>query len=127
MHHRIRALLGGVALLTFAAACAPVQQPAPVAPQGAGQNPAPAGQPAAPARQPAAPPASAPASGPAEWVVALAEEAGSLDPGSGAAVAASTQAHTHLYDALVSYEPPNFKVLPLLAESWTVIDDQTWE
>jgi peptide/nickel transport system substrate-binding protein len=115
-----RSLVPGVALIALLVGCAPAQPTTPAAPKASGPA---ASQPA----QSSAPAPPAQASGPAEWVVAVSEEAGSLDPGSGGAVAASTQAHTHLYDALISYEPPNFTVVPLLAESWTVLDDQTWE
>ncbi len=120
----LRVLVRAAVLLLFAAACAPAQQPAPAPREGASQ-----GQPAAaaPAAAPSSAAASAPAGGQDEWVVGLSEEAASLDPGSGGAVAASTVAHTHLFDALISYEPPNFTVVPLLAESWTVLDDRTWE
>ena len=65
-------------------------------PQAAGQNPAPAGQPAAAA--------SAPSGGSGEWVVALAEEAATLDPLYGQSTAGSTLAQSHIYDTLVGYE-----------------------
>ncbi len=119
MGDRVRVLLRGLILLVFAVACAPAQQPAPAVRDSGANQPAPASQAAG---QP-----SAPSGGQTEWVVAVSEEAASLDPGSGAAVAASTVAHTHLFDALISYEPPNFTVVPLLAESWTLLDERTWE
>src|SRR5437870_4066479 len=73
-----RLLVCSVALAALVAACAPA--PPPVA--------APAGPASGPAAQPAPAGGAAggPFSGPSEWVVALAEEPASLDPGSGAAV-----------------------------------------
>jgi peptide/nickel transport system substrate-binding protein len=124
-----RTLAGGLILLALVAACAPAQPPAPSAPQAAGQSapPAPArDNAAAPAGQAAAP-AAVQGSGPAEWVVALAEEPASLDPAVGTAAAASSMAQLHLYDALVAYEGPSMKLVGKLAESWRLVDDSTWE
>src|SRR3954471_3244641 len=108
-------LVPGIALVSLLAACAPAQAP-PAAPAQSARPEA-AGQSAAPAGQPAAP-ASAPSSGSAEWVVALAEEAATLDPLYGQSTAGSTLAQSHIYDTLVGYEGTNLKQVPMLAESW---------
>src|SRR5215216_55124 len=132
--HVARLLVWSMALVALIGACAPAQQPTPTVPNAPGQNAAapaaqPASQSAAPAAQPGQPSAGAAASftGPQEWVVGLAEEAASLDPGSGAAVAASSQAHLYLFDPLVTYETQSFRLTPMLAESWTVVDDRIWD
>jgi peptide/nickel transport system substrate-binding protein len=132
--HVARLLVWSVALVALIGACAPAQQPTPTVPNAPGPNAAapaapPASQSAAPAAQPGPASAGAAASftGPQEWVVGLAEEAASLDPGSGAAVAASSQAHLYLFDPLVTYETQSFRLTPMLAESWTVVDDRIWD
>ena len=102
--HLALTLVWSVALAALIAACAPAQP--------AGTTSAASG---------------APIGGPNEWVVGLAEEAASLDPGSGAAVAASSQAHLYLFDPLVTYETQSFRLVPMLAESWSVADDRVWE
>src|SRR5262245_45628245 len=110
-HRAVRWLVSSTALVSLLAACAAAQQAPPAAPaqsappQAAGQNAAPAGQPAAPA--------SAPSSGSAEWVVALAEEAATLDPLYGQSTAGSTLAQSHIYDTLVGYEGTNLKMVPM--------------
>jgi len=127
--HLARSLAWSVALVALVAACAPAQQPSPAAPK-TGQNApaAPAGQSAAPAAQ-SAPQGSASAqgSGPSEWVVAISEEAASIDPAVGTAAAASTLAQLHIFDPLTVYEGPSMKLTGRLAESWRLIDDNTWE
>jgi peptide/nickel transport system substrate-binding protein len=118
-------LVSSTALVSLLATCAPAQAPPGAAParsappQATGQNPGPAGQPAAPA--------SAPSSGSAEWVVALAEEAATLDPLYGQSTAGSTLAQSHIFDPLVGYEGANLKQVPMLAESWKLLDERTWE
>jgi peptide/nickel transport system substrate-binding protein len=114
--------VSSTALVSLLAACAPAQQTPPAAapaqsapPQAAGQNAAPAGQPAAPSN------------GSSEWVVALAEEAATLDPLYGQSTAGSSLAQSHIYDTLVGYEGTNLKLVPMLAESWKLLDERTWE
>jgi peptide/nickel transport system substrate-binding protein len=131
-HHRYSAtpLVCTLALAALLAACAPAQ-PAPSAPSASKSAPAPAAPPAAiggsGAVQPAGTTSAARPGGPSEWVVGLAEEAASLDPGSGAAIAASSQAHLYIFDPLLTYETQSFRQVPMLAESWTVTDDRIWE
>jgi peptide/nickel transport system substrate-binding protein len=99
----------GVALLT---ACAPAQAPGPAPAQGAPRE--------------AARPATTSA-GPTEWVVALPEEAATLDPAFGQSTAGSTQAQAHIYDTLVYFQGPSLQLAPMLAESWQLLDERTWE
>ncbi len=115
-------LLWGVALASLLVACAPAQPSNQAAPP-----------PSAPASVPASSQAPAPAAPATEagaataWTVAIAEEAASLDPATGTAAAGSLQAQLHLFDPLVAFEGPTFTPAPKLAESWTPLDDQTWE
>ena len=78
---------------------------------------------AAPERQPAA----AQGAAPSEWVVGIADEAPSLDPGLSATIASATTAQLHIFDALVSFVGQNLRLQSKLAESWKMIDEQTWE
>ncbi len=127
--HLARALAWSVACVALVAACAPPQQPQPAAPPAGGQS-ASAAQPAGQGTTPAASQAGAPTaqgSGSDEWVVAISEEAASIDPAVGPAAAASTLAQLHIYDTLVAYQGPSMKLTGLLAESWRLVDDNTWE
>lgn len=106
-----RALIG--ALLVMGTACTP----APSAnPPGATQGAVPSG-----ATNP-----------PTAWVVAQNEEPPALDPNFGSTTsAAGGLIYRHLYDALVDFEAlpdgSGFKVVPLLADAYHVVDDTTWE
>jgi peptide/nickel transport system substrate-binding protein len=100
------------AIALVVVACAP---PAPTT-----QAPGQAATPAAAATQPTA------------WVVANNEEPPALDPNFGSTTsAAGGLIYRHLYDALLDFEAlpdgTGFKIVPLLAESYRVIDDTTWE
>src|SRR5262249_37579089 len=112
-------LARAVPLIAVVAACAPAPPPA-AAPVGATSG-------AVAQLAPASGATNGPFTGPSEWVVGLAEEPASLDPGSGAAVAASSQAQLYLFDPLVSYETQSFKLVPMLAQAWTVADDRVWD
>src|SRR5438105_9224099 len=128
IRHLGRSLVWSVALTALVGACAPAQPPTPAAPRASDQSPAASGSQstAAPAAQ--SPGASgASSTGPAEWVVAIAEEPASIDPAVGTAAAASMMAQLHLFDALVAFEGPTMKLVGKLAESWRVVDDNTWE
>ena len=127
IRHLGRSLVWSVALTALVGACAPAQPPTPAAPRASDQSPAaPASQSAAPAAQSAGA-SGASSTGPAEWVVAIAEEPASIDPPVGTTAAASMMAQLHLFDALVAFEGPTMKPVGKLAESWRVIDDNTWE
>ncbi len=99
----------GLALLL---ACGPAQSPPSAPSQGAGTSaPAPAAQSPAPS----------------EWVVGIADEAPSLDPGLAPTIASASTAFAHIYDQLVSFEGQNLKLTGKLAESWKMLDERTWE
>ena len=121
-----RALVRGLALVALLAACAPAQPPQPPNNGGSPASGA-ASSPLLSGGAGGAAPAAVQGSGPAEWVVALAEEPASLDPAVGTAAAASSMAQLHIYDALVAYEGPSMKPVGKLAESWRLVDDSTWE
>ena len=108
----------GVALLL---ACGPAQPPTTNPPQGTG--------PANPPQStgPANPPVAAQGTTPSEWVVGLADEAPSLDPGMSPTIASATTAQLHIFDALASFVGQNLRLEPKLAESWKMIDERTWE
>ncbi len=101
------------ALVGLVAGCAPA-----AAPPAAAPPPAAASQ---------AAPAPAASSGASEWVVGLTEEAATLDPLYGQSTAGSTLAESHIYDTLVGYQGANLQQMPMLAESWKLLDDRTWE
>jgi peptide/nickel transport system substrate-binding protein len=60
-----------------------------------------------------------------EIVAALGEDWQTLDPHVQARIAGWT-VHNHIYDTLVEWDA-NGELVPSLAESWTSIDDRTWE
>ncbi|MBI4494332.1 MAG: hypothetical protein HY690_16215 [Chloroflexi bacterium] len=114
-----RALVWTVALVSILAACAPAQPSPPATPPAARAE----ATSAAPA---AAKPTDKPAA-PSEWVVAITEEATSLDAGTADSTNGTTLVFRHLYEPLVSYQGNPWKLTPLLAESWTVTDDRVWD
>jgi peptide/nickel transport system substrate-binding protein len=128
IRHLGRSLVWTVALTALVGGCAGAQAPTPAAPRASDQSPAASGSQgtAAPAAQSAGT-SSASTTGPAEWVVAIAEEPAGIDPAVGTSAAASMMAQQHIFDALVAFEGPTLKPVGKLAESWRVIDDNTWE
>jgi peptide/nickel transport system substrate-binding protein len=102
----------GATSLALVAACAPSQQAAP---------------PEAPGTGPASAPPQTTSGGTSEWVVAIAEEPAALDPLTGTSAVASIVAQMHIFDPLVSFHGPSFKLAPMVAESWKVVDDRTWD
>jgi peptide/nickel transport system substrate-binding protein len=116
----------------------PAGQPAsaPAAPVAA--KPAEAAKPAAPAATAAAPavaPAAAKPAGPAEpseWVVGVSQEAVALDPNTGTVTSPANQLmYLLIYDNLTRdialRDGPSFKNEPMLAESYKIVNDTTWE
>lgn len=126
--HRPLAILPWLAaLVALLAACAPAQPAAPPTSPPAAKPAAPqATAPAKPTAAPAAKPAEKPA-GPAEWVVAITEEATSVEAGTADSANGTILALRHIYEPLASYEGNPFKLTPRLAESWTVKDDSLWD
>ena len=60
-----------------------------------------------------------------QWVVALNEEAESVDPAS-SVLFASDVYHVHMFDSLVGLEGDELKPVPLLAERWEIVSPTTW-
>jgi peptide/nickel transport system substrate-binding protein len=81
--------------------------------------------PAAKAPASAAKPAASAAAG-SQWTVAITEEPTRFDPGTADASNGTNEAMRHVFDALVTYEGTPFKLTPMLAESWTVTDNN-WD
>jgi len=102
----------GAAGLALVAACGPSQPPAPRPEQGTG---------------PASAEPQTTSAGPSEWVVAVSEEAANLDPVSGTSAVASIVAQMHIFDPLVSFHGQSFKLAPMVAEAWKLVDDRTWD
>jgi peptide/nickel transport system substrate-binding protein len=102
----------GLALLL--AACAPDRQPAPTPPKDGAAAPA------------AAVPAASDGGGSA-WTVGIPDEVTSVDPATGSAITASLNAQYLIYDPIVAFEGPTFTAVGKLAESWSLLDTNTWE
>ncbi len=123
--HRLVKLFAIVALLTLLmASCAPAPTPAPTA---APAVPAPtkAAEPTkAPEPTKAAEPtkAPAPAAAPKVLIVASGQDISNLDPHTGDGYS-NRAMQRNVYDALVRYEGNPPKVVPNLAESWTISAD----
>jgi peptide/nickel transport system substrate-binding protein len=119
--HRLwaRGLVWSFGLAVLLSACAAERQPAPITPKDGGSAPAPA------AAAPAVPAASA--SGESAWTVAIPDDITSVDPASGSAITSSLNAQYLIYDPLVTFEGPTFTPLGKLAESWSMLDPNTWE
>jgi peptide/nickel transport system substrate-binding protein len=60
-----------------------------------------------------------------QWVVALNEEAESVDPAY-SVLFASDIYHVHMFDSLVGLEGDELKPVPLLAERWEIVSPTTW-
>jgi len=60
-----------------------------------------------------------------QWVVALNEEAESVDPAS-SVLFASDIYHVHMFDTLVGLEGEELKLVPGLAERWETVNPTTW-
>jgi peptide/nickel transport system substrate-binding protein len=122
--HSIRPLLGfvrwrvplvqhaGILVMALLFACAPAQPPTTAPPPGA-----------VPDRQPQA----AQGAVPTEWVVGIADEAPSLDPGLSPSIASASTAQLHIFDTLASFVGQSPRLESKLAESWKMIDERTWE
>ncbi len=131
---RVLALVGGAYV---SAACAPAAAPAPTpasAPTAAPKATAAVqGQPtAAAAVAPTSAPAAAKPSEPSEWIVALNEEAVSLDPNFGSTTSAvGGFIYLHIYSTLYDFDllpdRSGYKQKPMLAESYRLLNDTTWE
>ena len=61
------------------------------------------------------------------WTVGIPDEVTSVDPASGAAITASLNAQYLIYDPILAFEGPNFTPVGKLAESWSLLDTNTWE
>jgi ABC-type oligopeptide transport system substrate-binding subunit len=61
-----------------------------------------------------------------EIVVAFAAEPRSLLPNTIVDWTTNNQVE-HMYDRLVDRDPKTYKPAPMLATSWKVVDDMTWE
>jgi len=71
--------------------------------------------------------AAAQSVGPAQWTLAVTEEATSVEPGTAPSANATALVLRHLFEPLAAYEGSPFKVTPRLARSWTVKDNRVWE
>src|SRR5262245_26978668 len=60
-----------------------------------------------------------------QWVIALNEEAESVDPAS-SVLFASDIYHVHMFDTLVGLEGEDLKPVPGLAERWENVNPTTW-
>lgn len=126
-----------------AKAAAPANSPAAASPATAASPSTAASAAASPASSPVAKPAAAApaaskaapsgpaANEPAEWVVALGEEAANLDPNTGQTSNGNAQIQQNIFNALYYFvalrEGPGFTAVPALAESYKIVDDTTWE
>ncbi len=71
--------------------------------------------------------AAAQPAGPAQWTVAVIEEATSLDPATAGSANGTVLVLRHLFEPLAAYEGSPFRLTPRLARSWTVKDNRVWE
>jgi peptide/nickel transport system substrate-binding protein len=101
----------------------PAAPAAPAAPAGAAASPA--AKPAAAATQ-AAPAAAKPGAAPkGEITVGMSQDLQSLDPHDHVNIS-DWSVHRHLFDPLVEKDFDG-KFVPMLAESWSLVDDNTWQ
>src|SRR5579884_1496835 len=112
----------GLLLVALLLACGPAQSPSASPTQAAGPGGAPTQAAAA-----GAPATTTQSAAPSEWVVGIADEPPSLDPGTSPTIASATTAQLHVLDTLTSFVGQNLRLEGKLAESWKLIDDRTWE
>ncbi|MBW3632916.1 MAG: ABC transporter substrate-binding protein [Chloroflexi bacterium] len=62
-----------------------------------------------------------------EWVVALTEEPTGFDAPATTYTFSNVMVETHILEPLVDIQGPELEVTPLLAESWEIVDDTTWQ
>jgi peptide/nickel transport system substrate-binding protein len=110
-------LLVVTVLALLLAACAPAPAPAPA------QAPEPTKAPAAATKAPEPTKApAAPAAAPKVLIVASGQDISNLDPHTGDGYS-NRAMHRNVYDPLVRYEGNPSKIVPNLAESWTISPD----
>lgn len=114
-----RLLLVVTVLALLLAACAPAPAPAPAQAPEPTKAPAPAAATKAP--EPTKAPA-APAAAPKVLIVASGQDISNLDPHTGDGYS-NRAMHRNVYDPLVRYEGNPSKIVPNLAESWTISPD----
>ena len=62
-----------------------------------------------------------------EWVIALTEEPTGFDAAVQTFTFSNFMVEGHIFEPLVDLQGPELEVTPILAESWTNIDETTWE
>src|SRR5215203_5762809 len=62
-----------------------------------------------------------------EWVIALTEEPTGFDAAAQTFTFSNFMVEGHIFEPLVDMQGPELEVTPILAESWTNVDETTWE